>query len=656
MLILVSAQTGLVTTANPCDDEGRYFYLGQRLWDTGNLLDPFNNWRSAVTGGSLYLQSIGVQLSSQNGATAVDLAAGQVLLVAVVLSLKNWYARAALLIYAVLMAVTNFSGIGPTNSVPRLSPLLLMAGSLVVVFRAVQDRAEETVLVTAVAAAMAAAGAVRFQFLVFTGMTVFIGLVLTRRHVRLLLVASLTAALISPWLLASYRDAGTPLYPFFSGNNDEKWTGVGLPSAVSRTFLDRLLEIDGLRFLIATIFLAVLVWRALEPVVRKVVLAVSAGSLLTTALFALSAKANDQPDISRYVAPLLIAAMFVIGIFILESSGISLEKSRVGMPMLFLVVMLGLSTGTTGLLDFPSEFVSRISATARAATSLSPEPNRLDESLVKQIIKEADSGTTVLTAIDRAEFALSDRVSVGILGVPGWSYPRPHDLVWKKGLSPESDSFLVKFSPSDLPENKVLAVVTFGQRGRGDMIGIRRTPFGIEFVLDHWGSPLIVSPRWKEFGSGERTVEVDVDRTRGLVQFRAGGSFFHTMRPRTGKFHSEHGRYQFLSNELGFSTVTAAPSDMRKVRVVSSPAASVQFYENLLEGLRTRGVDYVLAKSSEKSTCLYNEQNWIENSVSPTIYQLHAPYIFAWFDLVDYLERRLPTERIGIYSLIDLRE
>jgi hypothetical protein len=43
----------------------------------------------------------------------------------------------------------------------------------------------------------------------------------------------------------------------------------------------------------------------------------------------------------------------------------------------------------------------------------------------------------------------------------------------------------------------------------------------------------------------------------------------------------------------------------------------------------------LLLQNPEDSICLYNNQAWIKNATSRTLYEAQAPYFFAWFDLAD---------------------
>ena len=664
LLLLWSANTGLGLAPNLCDDVGRYFYMGQRLWSSGNLADSFNNWRTVVTGGSLYVQTPGLLIPGDSGPMALDIVCGQMIILAMLKMKKSMWSRIVLVLVSILAAVTNSVGIATTNSVPRFVPALLMTGILLTALNREVRSESRVVILLAASSAMAAAGAIRPQFLMFMIVAVVVSLVVSNDRILGMLLVLATPVFLSPWLIASFRDTGTPLFlPFLPGNSVPNWRGASMADAVHRTFLDRFLEIDGLRFLLLAIVLAVAVRARLPRRIFHICLVVLGAALATMATFAFLATANEQPDITRYLAPIVLATIIFVTTEVLESTDSGTRWNTHAALAIPLVLLFGISAGSVGVLDIPGEIGSSLLSAKNRLNSGRDRPySEFESELLKtqgrsvdQLMAQVPDESNVLVAIDRSELALQDRMNIGILGAPGWVYQKPHDLEWSYGISPLADSFKVRMKVDSMIENAVYPLIEFGRTKAGDLVGVRKTPFGVEFVLDHWGSRLRVSSRITAESISEEGIGIEIDRTRGLIRIVGADGRSWTIGPDGGAFHTTLGPYFLNSNKLGFSTVQVLADASRAVsteRVLRDPD---HYFAQLLQGLRKRGVEFLLVQDEQSSRCLYSEAGWVTNATRPNIYQNQAPFMLAWIDFIRYQTTRLPVATNGDFQLLDLR-
>ena len=659
VIIVMAICTGLLAGVNSCDDPGRYFFLASRLWDEGNLFDPFNNWRTTVPGGALVVQSIGLRVAGSFGPIALDIGSGLTLLLVIGLVLKKWTTRIGLLLYSFMAAITNVAGIIPANTVPRYLPVALMLGSLLILFDKEFTNSNRLVTYPGVAMAVAACGMIRIQFLLFVALTVLIYLALNKfQDLResVLIGIQVLFSLI-PWVLSSLTDTGSAMFPIMMGNVDRAWMGNSLPSGINFPFIDRFLGIETLKFLIVSIAVIVLGRKHCRVPANRQVLAILSSACLTLAFFAYMAKANASVDISRYLAPIVICSVLLLICIDLLQNERHGGRRMVSVAIVTCLLSLGISSSNVGLRDIGQKSVQTISATARMLTSANREEIDLsnERASISSLLSHVPKDSILLSSIDNTELTLDHVDHSYSLGIPGFIYPKPHDMSWNLGLSPSSDVFEVSITANQLKMGEIYSLIQFGESGSADMVGIRNTPIGFQLVLEHWGYAPTFSNPW--INRGEKiSFRIEIDKTRGLVRKRDETST-STMTILGGKFYETDGRAPYFvgGNDLGFSTVAEMTPDFLLDAISLVSTTRDEFYTQMLEDLKKRDVRYLLIQRPSSSICLYNETGWKINAVSRTLYENQAPYFFSWFDFGYKLLKQPNAVLInGDFALINL--
>jgi hypothetical protein len=564
-----------------------------------------------------------------------------------------------MLLYCCFIALTNAAGILPANTTPRFLPVALMLGSLLILFDKDFFNANKGAAYPGVAMAIAACGTIRLQFLLFLGLTVLIFVFLNKpRNLRMLILIGVqTLFFLIPWLLGSLRDTGSAMFPVMKGNVDTDWIGNSLPSGASFPFLNRVLGIETLKFLIAAIAILLLCRIYYGVSISKQAKAILSSACVTLILFAYLAKANAQVDISRYLAPVVVCSVLLL-ICIEPLQKVQKKAKRfTSASMLACLLGLGITASDIGLNNIGEQAVKRLSSTARMVTS----ENRADSDLSNQrasinsLLSNVPHSSVILSSIDNTELTLNKVAHSFTVGLPGFVYPKPHEMSWSLGISPTSDVFEVKLFVSQLEIGEIYSLIQFGESGRADMIGIRRTPVGVQLALEHWGNPLTYSEPWTSTGD-ETSFRIEIDRLRGLVR-KIDDTNTITMSILGGEFYDKDSKSPYFlgHNTLGFSTLADTTPAFLSDAVSLMPTRQDEFYTSILKNLKMRKVGYLLIQRPASSICLYNEANWKANAVSETLYENQSEYFFAWFDFGYELQKQSKGVFInGDFALINL--
>lgn len=638
VILLLTIGSGAVANINSCDDTGRYFLMAQRLWDTGNIVDPFSNWRTTVSGGSLYIQSIGLQLGGLKGPVLLDLVCGLTLILAIGRVMSSKITKNSLVFFAGLIALSSTSFVFQTNSVPRLTPSLLVAGSVIATLKLVKDGNIQMVQVVMITGGLMAGGITRIQTLAL-GVAALVSILTLAGRSRILMqtaVALIAAA--SPWLISARRETGTILFPIGWGNADRNYAGLALPSGAQQPLLMRLLQVDGYKYLVILIAISI-VWRStITTKDRQLIALMISLTLAIGSLFVYLARSNSKADIDRYLAPLVIVTILVSLSIYLEGSNLPKHKLLIaGCVALF--GCIGLANSQLG----PGNLISNSSNKLKAgvgAIRIERNSESSQNMQVRNLAAVVPKGSTILSAVDDVGPALRSGIQVWIAGVVGQVYPRPHKMEWSYGLSPHAEIFEVSLLSSSLRTGTTYPLIRFGDTANSDTIGVRRSGSAIEFVLQHPGEPLVSSPRLSVGVEEEAFLSIHVDRHRGLVRFATDDGFDYTMSPGGGAFHSPSSKTDYR--------LFRYPEKVQVKRLNRSPH---EFFSKLTQDLRSRGIDYVMFQNPHTSVCLYNEDNWKTNATSLTLYQMQSPYFFAWFEYIAYLRSEYITYRLGNFAL-----
>ncbi len=222
---------------NPSDDYEGYALLPLQMLRAGAMADdPFNDRRSmAGLGGEPFLQALGLLFLPLPYIHLVDPGLAHLAMAAALYSMA-WRRRwpralpgALVLLYAVVPTDAWNASAVATPGVLLLSLYRTMA----------EERpAQEGTVARAAALALPLAGVLTLKYTTFPGALAFVGLVTLARMVagrrtwrppaEGLLAVALALALILPWMVASARACGTPLYPFL-GEGYRAHSTVAIP-------------------------------------------------------------------------------------------------------------------------------------------------------------------------------------------------------------------------------------------------------------------------------------------------------------------------------------------------------------------------------------------------------------------------------------------
>jgi hypothetical protein len=652
---------------NQCDDTGRYFTLATRLWQSGNIADTFNSWRVLVPGGALTIQSLGLLSGSNSGPVLLDIGLGCLLLYFLALKVRQTASKYLLGIVIFCALVTGMSGISQVNSVPRITPLAWMICTLWILFQ--QSESENKKNYTnyfIIGMSLASIAIIRIQFAPFLLLCTLV--FLSRRRIgRIVNTCVLVAGGIIasfPWLIASWKDVRIIVYPITTGFLDPSYLGNELPLGTSNYFIGRLTSspLFGLNLLLL-LFLVLFRKNISDSDERRSIADIKwilFATISSSAVFLLTARVIEPTDAIRYVSPIFLAGLILACLKIAEFLFTPARQAFVWVSTL-LVLVATIGSAQLAMRDLPSHTWRAVDRTIQKMLGTQPVEETKGSlqwmlpKLLTDRIDEFEQDVSVLSAISDTSRLISSDAKIYSLGTPGAVYPTPHDMIWKQGLSPVADLFEVQVDTRDLAIGEVWPLVSFGKPGRADMIGLRRAPSGFEVVLDHWGYPIAQSRRL--FGElNSVAFRLEIDRSRGLVHVENNNSS-STLLVSSGTFYDKYSEYQIGGNLLGFSTMSNQPSPDVSIRRTVANRDKKQFYKNLITGLNTRGIDFILAQRPDSDSCLYNNLNWRQNAISNGIYESQAPYFFAWFDTVDHVvQYQNAVSVIDQYVLIDVKK
>jgi hypothetical protein len=218
---------------NACDDDVGYLYLARRLVLRGDLLDPLNNRRLTSLGGMSALQALFLARLPDSFLPMPDLLVGSLLVLA-----GLWRTRSGTWsgwgIAAALAVVFLHPSLGASNT----SPVLLPIGMTIAAFLwAIRLRTEAATPRAEVASAgvlgllVGAVATLRPQYDLPLGVLLLVAVSpppLGAGAGRRLAGSALgLGAATAGWLVASWRAAGTPMFPLFAGNLDPTWPANG---------------------------------------------------------------------------------------------------------------------------------------------------------------------------------------------------------------------------------------------------------------------------------------------------------------------------------------------------------------------------------------------------------------------------------------------
>jgi hypothetical protein len=222
---------------NSCDDFVGYLPLGDRLLETGGMIEPFSLRRVSGFGGATVLDSIFTSTLGRSDAFVMDLVFGVQLLG---LLLVPFSAKPVRLVLGglVLLSIPFW----PTlhwNLSPIFLIVALMAAALLVPYETRRTRADLLEPRVLCLIGILGAGLLTMRFspgvpLVALGVALVLsatGAGARERLRGLVTFGGVVFIALVPWMLALWRSSGTPLYPPFDGNVNTASTAFRDPAA-----------------------------------------------------------------------------------------------------------------------------------------------------------------------------------------------------------------------------------------------------------------------------------------------------------------------------------------------------------------------------------------------------------------------------------------
>ncbi len=432
-------------------DDLNYLYLAKRITDAGDLVDPGNLRRIQTLGGLSGLQAMLLLEQPTRFLRLADLWLGGTLLLTSLWrrSDRQWsvlgigVAALVLLVYPTMIGL-NF------NSSPNILPV----GIMLILFRfVVRLRCEEhdgrgdAGLALLVAVMLATQIAIRPFFgipLVPVAAIVVLWPPWSRRTlIRIVAAFAGAMAVLSGWMVASWRAVGTPMYPLMPGNTDPTFPTLGnrlvpfemsaLGGRVIGAFLDppwivvsavgltvlfaasrarahvqtTHLRRESVRFLVVT-FLVMLLWMV----------------VFTVTFWNFGEPSG--PLLTRYYSALLLGLGLVPLVVLQDLPKLADQKSdswqRGIVGGMLVVVLLGGSFGAIEvMIDAGNTIVS-----GRIVDSESNELLRARKPEYDEVVRLLPPNAKVFTAVDNPHLLLGGRQTIHTLDVPGFASERPH--------------------------------------------------------------------------------------------------------------------------------------------------------------------------------------------------------------------------------------
>jgi hypothetical protein len=439
----------LQTRGNPFDDQVAYTAFVKRLLDCGDLIEPFSFRRLSAYGGQTALLALAALRGDVESSDLLDRGIYQLIAVLVVIDIarrRKVHPGVTTLVVVLLMTLRETT----INSASHWSALAMFLGAYGFASADARAMPARTSL-TITAATCAAAATLRQPFLVPAA--VFVAL-LVCNHVRararetswrrawaelrptVLLVASVGAAVLVPYMIAAWRSSETFLYPVIPG--------TGNVAAPLRPIAGTV--VDELEFF-ATVAIdtdPIQVWWVLIPFMVMArdprsgrpwpafLLACGLGFALLTHSFLLS----DAANLWRYGFGYMTALALV---FVIEAaadlstfaggSGAApdvereprLRVSRVGAVVVWLAVLVQIVEGRA----VPVRRIKAATGDVKAALAQGSRHSESRPALYRRMQETIPAGGAVAILVDDAHLVDYDRNRVFNLDMPGFAAPAP---------------------------------------------------------------------------------------------------------------------------------------------------------------------------------------------------------------------------------------
>jgi hypothetical protein len=438
---IAEAPVGLRFPLNVCDDLRAYLPFAHRLLDTYGLEEPWSHRASQSLGGFDLLRALPVAAFGNVGIGVVETVFASVFLAGLFVAngVRSGWARlvsAGLALGVLFVWVPRNNTSGTLMAVPLIVAVL---GITVELRESLRGQRLGNALRWSVAGGVVTAllTSVRPNFGFLAALLLGVGALTTRNsriteRAKACGVAAISAAIaMAPWSFASWRTAGTPLYPLLAGNFNE-----GPSRAAPLSGVPRLLELawhlvstGPYLWMCLSVAVVAIVARSYLPdafftcAAALTVVAVTVAFALTTPWLAVGTFLRYNAPMSGAVAVFLICeALRAADTGTVESR---LARRRVGSLLVF-ASSVAIAAITFSVFGFrATTFPGGIQLVKIAAGNESRPPTLTTRELrtaYAQALDQASDGRTIV-AVDRPYLIDYTRYDVPSLDIPGYVTP-----------------------------------------------------------------------------------------------------------------------------------------------------------------------------------------------------------------------------------------
>ena len=348
---------------NSCDDLTGYLPLGDRLLETGGMIEPFSLHRVTGFGGATVLETVFTSTLGSSDAFVMDLVFGTLLLGLLLMPFSAPPLRVALGALALL-------------SIPfwrtlhwNLSPIFLIVALMAAAVLVVRETRRTTTNLLdprfLCLLGILGAGLLTIRFTPAVPVVAFgVALVASASGVgmgarlRGLSVLGLTMLVaLTPWMLALWRSSGTPVYPPFAGNVNTDAIVFNDPGADFWLRVKQVFDQPELWLMTGGILLAgaLMVARHRREVWARTPLLVLPGIVAGVMLTVASISAFPAFGIARAVGP-VVAGAFLAALILLAGEAVAIKRVGGKVAAIGFVVLIALTLRSTSNTEYTFDY------------------------------------------------------------------------------------------------------------------------------------------------------------------------------------------------------------------------------------------------------------------------------------------------------------
>ena len=479
VFIIYATSVSWPGSIDPTDDFQGYLTMPEKIAQTGTLSEPFGLRRAYTLGGHVFLKSLIQCVTSERTGHLLDMGICKVILFGLLLGLTQEMKTKAPMLRLCFLAIAILVPVPRINTNSSLTGVCAIIPAFILI--ANYFTRSDWKLALQVGLLIASAITMRSLYLGPFAIACFIYCIIEiifssdkqksivsqfKLNSKLWLIVGI---ILSPWMILSLSDCGTPLWPLFGGNINPAFANTGSKEGVVLDVINMLAYL-----LRPEVF--ILVYLAALPLfwnIDRLTKLTAAASLLCVSYIAIKGGACLTRDIYRFTFPILFSQ--VILSFIALQRFVYIERKghqnvNSGNPILEKSIIIGLSIITAisipqGLNSL-SEYVGSLYQQITIEEPFLPSSYRQE---YQDLLKSTPEGSKILAAVDAPYLLDYKRNQIMNVDVIGGMSPDPgipifadsasfknyllkHDIQyilavdWEKGL--------VSYNKKNIKENK----------------------------------------------------------------------------------------------------------------------------------------------------------------------------------------------------------